>query len=40
MKNINKIIEIFSRNIKYIKNNNNAICLGYRTGKEVKALQD
>jgi len=32
--------EIFSRNDKYIKNNNNAICLGSRTGQEVKALQD
>ena len=32
--------EIFSRNNKYIKNKNNAICLGSRTGQEVKALQD
>ncbi len=32
--------EIFSRNNKYIKNKNNAICLGARTGQEVKALID
>jgi len=32
--------KIFSRNNKYIKNKNNAICLGSRTGQEVKALQD
>jgi len=36
----NGFIEIFSRNNKYIKNKNNAICLGSRTGQEVKALQD
>ena len=36
----NGFIEIFSRNNKYIKNKNNAICLGARTGQEVKALID
>ncbi len=33
-------LEIFNRNKKYIANKNNAICLGARTGQEVKALID
>jgi len=32
--------EIFKRNYKYIKRAKNAICLGSRTGQEVKALID
>lgn len=32
--------EIFNRNKKYICNKKNAICLGSRTGQEVKALID
>jgi len=31
---------IFQRNIEYIENRHNAICLGSRTGQEVKALLD
>jgi len=31
---------IFNRNYKYLKNKNNALCLGARTGQEVKALID
>ena len=33
-------LEIFNRNKKYIANKNNVICLGARTGQEVKALID
>jgi len=32
--------DIFERNILYIKDKKNALCLGSRTGQEVKALQD
>jgi len=32
--------DIFERNILYIKDKENALCLGSRTGQEVKALQD
>lgn len=32
--------EIFMRNQSYVLNKKNAICLGARTGQEVKALQD
>ena len=33
-------LEIFNRNKNYISNKKNAICLGARTGQEVKALID
>ena len=32
--------EIFERNKKFLKDKTNAICLGARTGQEVKALRD
>lgn len=32
--------EIFQRNSKYVNDKNHAICLGARTGQEVKALMD
>ena len=33
-------MNIFNRNYKYLQNKNNALCLGARTGQEVKALID
>tara|TARA_B100000886_G_scaffold340500_1_gene310550 strand:+ start:21539 stop:22198 length:660 start_codon:yes stop_codon:yes gene_type:complete len=36
----NGFVEIFQRNQRYLRNKNNAICLGSRTGQEVKALID
>jgi len=36
----NGFIEIFKRNKEYINDKKNAICLGSRTGQEVKALID
>lgn len=33
-------LEIFKRNIKYVSGKKNALCLGSRTGQEVKALID
>ena len=32
--------DIFERNALYVKDKKNALCLGSRTGQEVKALQD
>ena len=32
--------ELFTRNLEYISDKKRAICLGARTGQEVKALQD
>jgi len=39
-KKYNGFREIFNNNYQYIKDKSNAICLGARTGQEVKALID
>ena len=37
---LNRFKEIFQKNIEYIKDKKKAICLGSRTGQEVKTLLD